>query len=139
MLQQLATRIDADAAAGGAAPGYAALLFEGTDPDGLDVGVLVKTAGGRVTVTSAEQVGDANTFVDPSDGSSYLLNERPTVVLRAVIQGPATSLPQSVTVIVNHLRSLADVGSDDETGAAASAPSGARRPSSWPLTSRTVS
>ena len=42
-----------------------AVLLEGSDPDDLDVGVLVKTAGNRVTVTSAEQVGVAETFVDP--------------------------------------------------------------------------
>jgi len=100
VLQQLAGRIDTDAlAAGGDAPEYAASLIEGSDPDGLDVGFLVKTAGGRVSVTSVEQVSDANTM------------------LRAFIQGPATSLPQSVTVIVNQLQSLADVGSDNETGA----------------------
>jgi len=75
------------------------LLFEGSDPGGLDVGVLVKTAGGRVSVTSAEPAGAASTM------------------LRALIQGPATALPQSVTVIVNDLPSLADVGSDNAAGA----------------------
>jgi endonuclease/exonuclease/phosphatase family metal-dependent hydrolase len=84
VLQNLASQIDADAiAAGGTAPGYAAYPA-----------FLVKT--GRVTVLSVEQVGDTETF------------ERPPMVLRALIQGPATSLPQTVTVIANHFDSEAD-------------------------------
>ena len=107
VLQQLAARIDADALASGtAAPGYAAYLVDGSDPEGLDVGLLVKTTGGRVSVTSVDPIGDSEMF------------ERPPLVLRAVVQGPTTSFPQPVTVIVNDLRSRAGVGSDDETGAA---------------------
>lgn len=117
VLQDLATRIDADAlAAGGPAPEYAAWLFEGWDQDGLDVGFLVKGAAGRISVTSVEQAGLDTTFVDPGDNSVDLLHDHPPVVLRAFIQGPVTSMPQSVTVIVNHLRSVMDAGLDNETG-----------------------
>lgn len=118
VLLDLATRIDLDAAvADEPAPHYSALLVEGSDQDGLDVGFLVKTAGGRVNVTSTEQVGAGETFVDPNDPEvEHLVNDRPPLVLRAVIQGPATSMPQPVTVIANHLLSLDDVHLDDDTG-----------------------
>jgi hypothetical protein len=114
VLQDIAVKVNADA--GTSSPEYVAYLFEGTDQDGLDVGFLVKTAAGRVTVSSIEQVGDDATFVDPADASVALLNDRPPLVLRALVQGPATSLPQSVTVIVNHLQSLTGVELDDDTG-----------------------
>ena len=118
VLNDLATRIDLDAAvAGTPAPNYAAYLVEGSDEEGLDVGFLVKTAGGRVTATSAVQVGVADTFEDPADPAvTHLVNDRPPLVLQAVIEGPATRPAQTLTVIVNHLRSLDDVYLDDDTG-----------------------
>lgn len=118
VLQDIAARVDADAlAAGEPVPAYTAILVEGNDQGGIDVGFLAKTAAGRVTVTGFEQEGAAATFVDPGDNSVDLLNDRPPLVLHALIQGPATSLPQSVTVIANHLRSLIDVELADATGA----------------------
>ena len=116
-LQDLATTINADAlAATGSSPEYTAYLAEGNDPGGIDVGFLVKTGGGRVTVTSVEQVGLDDTFIDPSDGSVDLLNDRPPLVLRATVQGPATSYPAPVTVINNHLRSLNGAEENSPTG-----------------------
>jgi hypothetical protein len=116
-LQDLAARINLDAlAATGSSPEYVAYLAEGNDPGGIDVGFLVKTAGGRVTVASVEQVGLDATFIDPSDGSEDLLNDRPPLVLRATVQGPATSYPAPVTVINNHLRSLNGADEDSPTG-----------------------
>lgn len=117
VLADLSLRIDADAsAAGRQPPAYAAYLIEGFDPGGIDVAFLVKTVGNRVAGISVEQVGGDATFVDPGDGSVDLLNDRPPLVLRATIHGGAASLPQPITVIVNHLRSLIDVERDDNTG-----------------------
>ncbi|MEP6783938.1 MAG: HYR domain-containing protein, partial [Acidobacteriota bacterium] len=47
--------------------------------------------------------------------------EHPPVVLRAMVAGPATSLPQNVTVIVNHLASLLNVDENSAAGQAARA------------------
>jgi hypothetical protein len=102
-LQTLAARLNADAvAAGDPNPEYVAYLEEGNDPGGIDVGYLVKSA--RVDVVSVTQEGKDATFTDPTDGSLDLLNDRPPLVLDALVQGPVGAMP--MTVIVNHLRSL---------------------------------
>lgn len=102
VLQDVANRVDADAAlAGQPASNYVAYLFEGVEADGLDVGVLVKS--GRVSVIAAEPIG--------AD-----VNDRPSLLLRAVLSGPPTMLPQAVTVIVNQLSSLSGAERDDATG-----------------------
>jgi predicted extracellular nuclease len=104
VLQDLAARIDADAAAAGQpAPGYQAFLLEGNDIGGIDVGVLAR---GNVTAHSVEQWRPGETFVDPSDQSVDLLNDRPSLIVDATVQGPANRLPARVFVVVNHLRSL---------------------------------
>ena len=88
VLQDLAARIDADAvAAGQAAPGYQAHLIEGNDIGGIDVGVLTRA---NVTVHSVEQWRPDETYINPRDGTSELLNDRPSLVLDATVQGPAT-------------------------------------------------
>lgn len=121
-LQTLAARIGSDAvAAGQPDPLYAAYLVEGSDPGGIDVGVLVKTqpvAPGvpRVEVIAVTQEGAAATFIDPSDGSTDLLNDRPPLVAEVVVHyADGRGLP--LTVIVNHLRSLIDVDDAGTTGA----------------------
>lgn len=113
-LQALAEKLNADAvAAGQGDPKYAAYLEEGNDPGGIDVGVLVKTA--RVKVVGVTQEGKDATFVNPMTGQNELLNDRPPLLLRAVVSSAAgDSFP--ITVIVNHLRSL--LGLDDPTGGA---------------------
>ncbi|UXI70514.1 endonuclease/exonuclease/phosphatase family protein [Tahibacter amnicola] len=117
-LQALATQINNDAvAASQPNPMYVAYLSEGNDVGGIDVGFLVKTApvtGGaaRVTVNSVTQVGGSATWIDPTDGSSALLHDRPPLVLDAVVhRAPGATFP--VVVINNHLRSL--LGIDDTT------------------------
>jgi uncharacterized protein len=80
-----------------AAGEYDAHLFEGNDPGGIDVGLLVKR--GRVQVLSVAQEGKTVTH-----GDNLLTNDRPPLVARLMIS--ATPL----TVIVNHLRSLIDAG-----------------------------
>jgi hypothetical protein len=104
VLQDLAARIDADAAAAGQpAPGYQAHLIEGNDIGGIDVGTLTKS---NVTVHSLEQWRPDETFINPRTGSPELLNDRPSLILDATVQGPDTRLPAHVFVVVNHLRSL---------------------------------
>ena len=96
-LNALAQAIDAGAAADGqAAPNYAAHFLAGSD---AGVGVLVKQANARVTVNSFEAAGTN------------------AVMLRAVVTGPSTSLPQAVTVIVPHFLSRDGSEAGDDSGA----------------------
>lgn len=90
VLHDLSTRIDVEeSAAGNPAPAYTAVHVDHPNQDGLDVAFLVKS--GRVTPLLVEQAGADETI------------EHPTLVLQVQIQGPATSLPQVVTVVANHL------------------------------------
>ena len=101
-LQALATKLNTDD------PGlsYVAYLEEGNDIGGIDVGYLVDS--NRISVTSVTQVGKTATFIDPTDGSVDLLNDRPPLVLEARVRN-SPGAPFRITVIVNHLRSLNDV------------------------------
>ena len=83
-----------------------AYLEEGNDIGGIDVGFLVDS--GRISVTSVTQVGKTATFIDPTDGSVDLLNDRPPLVLEARVKD-SPGAPFRITVIVNHLRSLNSV------------------------------
>lgn len=85
--------------------GYRAYLEEGSDPSSIDVGFLIKTS--RVSVRSVQQFGKDTTYVRP-DGRTEILNDRPPLVLRAVIDQH-----RNITVVVNHLRSKS--GLDDPT------------------------
>ncbi|MBP3983193.1 lamin tail domain-containing protein [Pseudoxanthomonas helianthi] len=110
ILQRLADRINTTCAR---APGYVAYLVEGNDVGGIDVGFLVSTrslgASPRVEVLDVQQIGKNAVLANP-DGSSSLLNDRPPLVLHAVVhQDNGASYP--VTVIANHLRSLNDIDS----------------------------
>lgn len=113
-LQALAEKINADAvAAGQGDPKYAAYLEEGNDVGGIDVGVLVKTA--RVKVLGVTQEGRDATFVNPANGQSEMLNDRPPLVLRAMVNS-ADGVAFPITLIVNHLRSM--LGLDDSANGA---------------------
>jgi predicted extracellular nuclease len=106
VLQALADRINFDAiGAGEASPAYLAYLLEGSDPGGIDVGFLVRST--RMQVRDVTQ-GDVGTFVDPTDGSVDPLNDRPSLILRAVFTG-SEGAEFPVTVIANHLESLNDI------------------------------
>ncbi len=113
-LTSLANAINGDAvAAGESNPKYAPYLVEGNDVSGIDVGFLAKSAevsGGtaRVEVVSVTQYGKNATYIDPTTGQTALLNDRPPLVLRAVIHF-ASGISFPVTVIGNHLRSLSGV------------------------------
>ena len=104
VLQDLAARIDADAAAGGQSPpGYVPYLVEGNDIGGIDVGFLVAA---RVTVTDVQQIGAADTFINPLTGLPELLNDRPSLVLCGTVAAAPGTLPAPVIAVVHHLRSL---------------------------------
>ncbi len=106
-LQTLASKINSDAvAAGQSDPKYVAYLEEGNDPGGIDVGVLVKST--RVTVVSVTQEGKSATFVNPANGQSETLNDRPPLLLKALVHAPDRSR-FALTLIVNHLRSLSGI------------------------------
>ncbi len=112
-LQALATKINNDAvAAAQPNPNYQAFLVEGNDVGLIDVGFLVKSP--RVTVIDVTQFGKTTTYVNPNNGASETLNDRPPLVLRATVSGAPTPFP--VTVIVNHLRSLNNVDDDTPDG-----------------------
>lgn len=111
VMQDLAARIDLDAsAAGQPAPGYVAYLVEGNDVGGIDVGFLVAS---RVTVQSVVQHGPDDVYTNPVTGLPDLLNDRPSLSLRATIAAEAGTLPAEVVVVVHHLRSLNGVGEAD--------------------------
>ena len=93
---------------------YAAYLFEGNDPGGIDDGFLVNL--NRVVVRDVHQEGKDTTFIDPTDGSVDVLNDRPPTILAATITSPGDG-PQNITVIANHLRSLNDIDADGPGGA----------------------
>jgi uncharacterized protein len=80
-----------------AAGDYDAYLVEGNDVGGIDVGLLVKR--GRIQVAGIAQEGKTLRH-----GNNLVTNDRPPLVARLQISG------SPVTVIVNHLRSLIDVG-----------------------------
>ena len=105
-LQSVASKINADAvAAGDPNPGYTAYLEEGNDVGGIDVGFLVKSS---ISVVDVTQIGKDATYINPNNNQPELLNDRPSLVLRAEVpRDGAPSVP--VTVIVNHLRSLSGV------------------------------
>jgi predicted extracellular nuclease len=119
-LQAIAARVSADAvAAYQADPQYSAILLEGNDIGGIDVGLLVKTAGEyapRVEVLSVEQLGKDTTWTDPSDGAEHLLNDRPPLLAKLVVHY-ADGREVPLTVVVVHQRSLDGVNSEDADGA----------------------
>jgi uncharacterized protein len=128
-LQALAARISSDAiAASQPDPLYQAFLSEGNDVGGIDVGFLVKQqivtgSTPRVTVLSVTQENLNEQLVNP-DSSTDLLNDRPPLVLDAVINHSGGGT-YPVVVIVNHLRSLGGV--NDETPGSNGWPTGGAR------------
>ncbi|MFT3897120.1 MAG: lamin tail domain-containing protein [Thermomonas sp.] len=120
-LQQLASKINSDAvAAGDEDPQYAAYLQEGNDVGGIDVGFLVKTAPvdgstPRVEVVDVTQYGKDTTWIDPSNGQPSLLNDRPPLLLRAIVHyADGRSFPISAFAV--HQRSLNGISDETTSG-----------------------
>ncbi len=121
-LQALAVRINSDAvAASQPNPSYVAYLQEGNDVGGIDVGYLVKSAPvsgstPRVEVVQVVQLGKTETWNDPRSGPGTLLNDRPPLLLDAVVHF-ANGQAFPVTLIQVHQRSLKGATTDDADGA----------------------
>ena len=112
-LQLLADRLNATCARG---PEYAAYLEEGNDGSKINIGFLVNTAEvrpsvPRVQVVSVTQYGKDAVITNPN-ASTSVMNDRPPLVLRAVLNGSAGA-GTPVTVIGNHLLSLIDINSNE--------------------------
>jgi predicted extracellular nuclease len=109
VLGLLADRINATCAS---APAYVPYLVQGNDVGGINVGFLVSNRSlgltNRVEVLEVTQFGKTTVLNNP-DGSTSLLNDRPPLMLRAIVHH-ANGETYPVTVYVNHLRSLNGVG-----------------------------
>ncbi len=109
VLGLLADRINSTCAS---APAYVPYLVQGNDVGGINVGFLVsnRTVGSttRVEVLEVTQFGK-DTLLSNPDGSTSLLNDRPPLMLRAIVHG-ANGATFPVTAFINHLRSLNGVG-----------------------------
>lgn len=109
-LQALADQVNSDAvAAGEPNPAYEARLIraflaDGVTPSSQNVGFLVKTSRVRIDSVAAEPAG---TYTPPG-GGSFLLHDRPPLVLHATVE-PNGVNPRPVIVVVNHLRSFIDI------------------------------
>ncbi|HEY3159321.1 MAG TPA: Ig-like domain repeat protein, partial [Vicinamibacterales bacterium] len=106
-LQAVAAKVNNDAtAAGEPNPAYVAYLEEGNDIGGIDSGFLVKTS--RVDVVDVTQEGLITDFDFPGIMTTRL-NDRPPLILRALVHQNAGDAGLPITVIVNHLRSLSGI------------------------------
>jgi uncharacterized repeat protein (TIGR01451 family) len=115
-LQSLAQQVNDDAiAASEPNPGYAALLLIPAPLGGTqNVGFLVKTARVRIDGLTQERAGD--TFINPVNGQSETLHDRPPLVLHATVE-PSGPNPRPAIVVVNHLRSFIDIELTSPEGA----------------------
>jgi predicted extracellular nuclease len=112
VLGLLADRINSTCAS---APAYVPYLVQGNDVGGINVGFLVSARSvgstARVEVVEVTQFGKTTLLTNP-DLSTSLLNDRPPLMLRAIVkQDNGASFP--ITAFINHLRSLN--GIDDST------------------------
>jgi uncharacterized protein len=109
VLGLLADRINSTCAT---APAYVPYLVQGNDVGGINVGFLVSNRSvgsvARVEVLEVTQFGK-DTLLSNPDSSTSLLNDRPPLMLRAIVhhQNGAT---YPVTAFINHLRSLNGIG-----------------------------
>jgi len=114
-LKRLAQKINDDAAASGKPnPKYEAYLIDGNDGRGIDSGFLVKSS--RVKVVEVKQLGKDDKFKNPK-GDEDTLNDRPPLMLRALIDDAKTGKPFEFTVVVNHLKSFLGVDDPKDGGA----------------------
>jgi hypothetical protein len=94
----------ADISAVDPAVNYTAYLVEGNDIGGIDVGFLVRQ---HIQVNAVTQLGAAETYIDPTDGSVDILHDRPPLLLEATCPLPFGNYPISVMVV--HNRSLGSI------------------------------
>ncbi|CAN5633902.1 hypothetical protein BH18ACI1_BH18ACI1_17870 [soil metagenome] len=116
VLKKLAEKINADAAlAKQPNPKYQAYLIDGNDGRGIDVGFLVKSA--RVNVIEIKQFGKDEKFKNPNSKDQDTLNDRPPLMLQAIINDQKTNNPVAFTIIVNHLKSFLGIDDPKDSGA----------------------
>jgi uncharacterized protein len=120
-LQALANKLNDDAVASGEPnPQYVAYLQEGNDVSGIDIGFLVKTAEigaalPRIDVESVTQLGKDATWIDPSDNLTHFLNDRPPLLLRAIVHyADGGKFPISVLAV--HSLSMNGINSEATNG-----------------------
>ncbi len=109
--QALAVQIDTDSPAN--PPHYQAFLQPGNDISDINNAFLVKST---VTVVSVTQYGKDTTYIDPTSGTSAILNDRPPLVLKATAKAAGSNQTLALTVIANHLRSLISVNDNTPAG-----------------------
>ena len=109
--QALAAQIDTDSPAN--PPHYQAFLQPGNDISDINNAFLVKST---VTVVSVTQYGKDTTYIDPTSGTSAILNDRPPLVLKATAKAAGSNQTLALTVIANHLRSLISVNDNTPAG-----------------------
>jgi uncharacterized protein len=102
-LEALAAQVNDDAvAASEPNPAYEARLIPfGSGSQHL--GFLVKSS--RVTIDSVTQLGADETFINPNNGQSDLLHDRPPLVLRATVD-PETARRRAIIAVLLHNRSF---------------------------------
>lgn len=100
VLQALA----ADIAALDAGVVYTAYLVEGNDVGTIDIGFMVRSS---VSVDAITQLGKTETFIDPTDGSTDLVHDRPPLLLEGSFI--TASGPSPIAVIGVHMRSFGSI------------------------------
>ena len=83
---------------------YTAYLVEGNDVGGIDVGFMVRQ---HIQVDAVTQLGAAETYINPVDGTEDILHDRPPLLLEGSCPLPFGSYPISVMVV--HNRSLGSI------------------------------
>jgi hypothetical protein len=116
VLEAVAAKVNADAAAAGQPdPQYVAHLIEGHDIGGIDIGVLVKSAPVASGKPRVEALSVAQPDTDPFFEADRYLNDRPPLILNAVVNyDDGRAFP--ITVIGVHQRSFNKAELDDDEG-----------------------
>jgi predicted extracellular nuclease len=109
-LEALANQVNSDTfIATGSNPMYEARLIQAPLGGMQNVGFLVKTS--TIRIDSISQEAGTETFINPNTGLPETLHDRPPLVLNATV-GADGGNPQSVIVVVNHLRSFINIETD---------------------------
>jgi predicted extracellular nuclease len=107
VIDDLAAKVNADAvAAGQGNPNYAWCSASTNDISAISLAVMFKQS--KVQASECQMYGGATRFNQP-DGGSNLLNDRPSLTIRATVTAPGSDSGIPVRLVVNHLRSLGGV------------------------------
>ncbi|CAN5119081.1 hypothetical protein BH20ACI2_BH20ACI2_13160 [soil metagenome] len=104
-LKRLAQKINTDAESSGKPnPKYEAYLIDGNDGRGIDVGFMVKSS--KVKVIEVKQFGKDDKYKHPLSKNDIFLHDRPPLMLRGSVTGPASDQAFEFTAVVNHKKSF---------------------------------